>query len=940
MKLYLLDAYALIYRGYFPFASRPRLTSLGDDTSAVVGFLNTFDDILKRAKEDYIAVVFDPKGPTFRHELFPDYKANRDRTPDAITFALPYIHRIIEAQGVKSFEVAGYEADDVIGTIAHKAVERDETLEVFMITPDKDYGQLVTDRIHILKPGKGAIYEDMGPEEVAKKHGLTSSEQVVDYLALMGDASDNVPGVPKVGAKIAASLLTTFGSIEGIYDHIDEVKGKVVRENLLSHRETLRQSKTLVTIERDVPLSFELSDLKRKEKDTARLREIYTTLELRSKLEKLTEDAPEEEWETRTNNTGTPVRRSLFDEAMVSGEERATLPTEAPSELRDIRTTEHEYHLVASEEEVRALVRRLSEAELFAFDTETTGLDPLRDDIVGLSFALKPHEAYYIPMPRRREEVREALEPFRTLFRDKKILKVGQNIKFDLKVLHHYGIETEGPYWDTMIAHYLISPEVRHNMDHLASTLLAYRTIPITDLIGPKGRKQKTMDQVAPSLVTDYAAEDADITLRLYQYLRPKIDASESLRHLFYDLEMPVMQVLLEMETEGVRVDARHLSDAVSEMRSELGRLEEKIYESAGMRFNINSPREVGNVLFEQLRLSDKPQKTPSGQYRTNEETLQKISDRHPIVSLILSYRGLSKLISTYVEPLPGYIHPEDERVHTTYNQAVTATGRLSSADPNLQNIPVRDEEGRQIRKAFTGHEPDKGDLFVSADYSQIELRLLAHYSRDEHMIRAFREGADIHSVTASRIYGVSEEEVTMEQRRRAKTANFGINYGISAFGLSSRLNITRTEAKEIIDGYFASFPAIKEYMEDAVRFARDNGYQETILGRRRYIPGINDANAVARGNAERNAINAPIQGTAADLIKIAMVRVSERLKKEGLRSKMLLQVHDELCFTCPAGERELLTRIVTEEMEGVAPDLRVPLRVDVGVGKDWLEAH
>ena len=934
MKLYLLDAYALIYRGYFPFVSRPRLTTQGDDTSAVVGFLNTFDDILRRSEGEYMAVVFDPKGPTFRHEMYPEYKANRERTPDAIAFAVPYIRQIVAAQGVKLFEVPGYEADDVIGTMAHRAAKEHKELEVYMITPDKDYGQLVTERIHILKPGKGAVYEELGPKEVAEKHGLDSSGQVADFLALMGDKADNVPGVPKVGEKTAAELLRTFGSIDGIYERIEELTKKAVKESLLANQEQLAKSKTLVTIEKEVPMEFSLEELKIGEKQTEKLEEIYSKLELRAKLDKLRDSAPKKEEAPKK-----AFQKSLFGEDKPE-EKAAPLPEEAPNHLEDITTTKHDYRLLVSEEEIEALIKRLSEANLFAFDTETTGLDPLRDRIVGLSFALTPFEAYYIPAPVMSMEIPAFVERFRKPFEDDKILKVGQNLKFDLKVLYRYGLRPKGPYWDTMVAHYLISPEQRHNMDELAATLLGYKTIPITDLIGPKGKKQLTMDRVAPSEAAPYAAEDADVTLRLYEFLRPKIDASEALKHLFYDIEMPVTSVLFDMETEGVRLDDRLLGDAVREMKEELNALQEKIYASVGLRFNINSPREVGEVLFDHLKLSDKPAKTPSGQYRTNEETLQKISALHPSVAMILDYRGLNKLLSTYIEPLPSYINPADGRIHTTYNQAVAATGRLSSADPNLQNIPVRDEQGRQIRKSFTGHRPDEGDLFVSADYSQIELRLLAHYSGDKHMIEAFRNDEDIHSVTASRIYGVPKEEVTSEQRRRAKTANFGINYGISAFGLSSRLNISRTEAKEIIDGYFDSFPGIKDYMDDTVTKARGDGYVETLLGRRRYIPGINDANAVARGNAERNAINAPIQGTAADIIKIAMVRVQDRLIREGLRAKMLLQVHDELCFTCPADEKDRLVALVKEEMEGVCPELSVPLRVDVGVGRDWLEAH
>ena len=939
MKLFLLDAYALIYRGYFPFVSRPRLTTQGDDTSAVVGFLNTFDDILQRSEGEYMAVVFDPKGPTFRHKMYPEYKAGRERTPDAISFAVPYIRRIVSALGVRIFEVEGYEADDVIGTMAHRAAGAHPELEVYMITPDKDYGQLVTERIHILKPGKGAVYEDLGPKEVAEKHGLSSSDQVIDFLALMGDNADNVPGVPGVGEKTAAWLLNEFGSIDELYDRIEEVTRTSIKESLTRNREQLRKSKVLVTIDKEAPVDFSLEELKIGPKDTAELEKLYSKLELRSKLEKLKEELAKRPKETEP--AGNAATATLFDFAGEEGSGPESLSNEIPSGLNSIDTVRHDYRMLLSSEEIAELAARLEAAPLFAFDTETTGLDPLRDGIVGVSFALKPFEAYYIPLPPgKEEEARKILAPFRKAFGDDRILKVGQNLKFDLKVLSRCGITARGELWDTMVAHYLLSPEQRHNLDDLAATLLSYKTIPITDLIGPKGKKQKTMDQVPPQKVAPYAAEDADVTLRLYEVLRQKIDASDALRSLFYDIEMPVSKVLFDMETEGVRLDAALLEEAVREMREELEKLQEEIYQSSGLTFNINSPREVGEALFVHLKLADKPSKTRTGQYRTNEETLQKISGLHPVVSLILDYRGLKKLISTYAEPLTGYIDPRDGRIHTTYNQAVAATGRLSSADPNLQNIPVREEQGRQLRKAFTGHHPEEGDLFVSADYSQIELRLLAHYSGDRHMIEAFRNDEDIHAVTASRIYGVPKEEVTSEQRRRAKTANFGINYGISAFGLSSRLNIPRSEAKEIIDGYFASFPGIRDYMVSSVSKARRDGYVETLLGRLRYIPGIYDSNAVTRGNAERNAITAPIQGTAADLIKIAMVRIQERLRREGLESKMLLQVHDELCFTCPAAERDRLVRLVKEEMEGVCPELSVPLKVDVGVGRDWFEAH
>ena len=924
-KLYLLDAYALIYRGYFPFVNNPRLTSQGDDTSAVVGFLNTFDDILNRAGAAYVAVVFDPPTPTFRHIQYPEYKAQRERTPEAISYAVPYIRQIIEARGVKMFTVDGYEADDIIGTIAHRAASHHPDLEIFMITPDKDYGQLVTEKIHILKPAKGGQYDDLGPSEVAEMHGLKDSSQVIDYLALMGDSSDNIPGIPKVGKKTAANLLQEFGSIEGIYEHIDEVPGKVVKNNLIEYQAQLKQARELVTIVRDAPVDFKLEDMLPLPADYEKLTELYQELEFNTKLRKLQEEMGE---------LPTPQReRSLFDEPVFAGSDKEE--NNPNPEKREC-----DYQLLTEREGVEDLAKKLMAAEAFAFDTETEGLNPLEDAIVGLSIAIKPHEAWYIPLSPMHAEAVEQLRPFREVFRNKKILKIGQNLKFDLKVLSRYNVTSEGPFWDTMIAHYLINPEQRHGMDYIAPIYLGFEPMPIEELIGPRGKKQLTMGQLSPETVLPYAAEDADVTLQLYEVLKPKIENNQALKELFYKVEMPLMRVLLEMELEGVKLDAHLLKNAVQEMGESLKKLEQEIYDSAGLSFNIGSPKEVGEVLFDHLKLVDKPAKTPTGQYKTNEETLEKISDLHPVVNLILDYRGQRKLLNTYVEPLPEYISPSDGRIHTTYNQTVTATGRLSSSDPNLQNIPIRSSAGRQIRAAFTGHHPEKGDRFVSADYSQIELRIMAHLSGDENLIRAFQEGMDIHAVTAGHIYGIQPEDVSPEYRRRAKTANFGIIYGISAFGLSSRLSISRSEASSLINGYFESFPAVKDYMNKAIRQASDQGYVETLMGRRRYLPNINSRNANVRGGAERNAINAPIQGSAADIIKLAMIRVQQRLEKEKLQARMILQVHDELCFTCPQDETDALISLIKEEMEGVMPKLSVPLIVDVGVGKNWFEAH
>lgn len=927
-RLYLIDAFAMIYRGYFPFAKRPMLNRRGEDTSAVLGFVNTFDRILEKSEGQYLAVVFDPKGGSFRSEEYVEYKAQRDKQPEAIEYAIPIIEEIIRARGVASYVVPGYEADDVIGTLATRLAEEHPDLQVLMVTPDKDYGQLVTDRIHMLSPrARGGGFDELGPAEVAAKHNLKDQTQVRDFLALWGDASDNVPGVPGIGKMRAGDLLRAYGDVEGIYDHIDEIKGKI-KDSLLNNRDQLDASRHLVTIVTDAPVEASLEEMTRGEQDLDRLLAIYEDLDIQSKRKALLEE--------RGAKRGEPAaQRSLFD---LSPED---LAEEAPAdeEIASIETVEHSYHFVKAEAEMGRLLGALEGAELFAFDTETDGLDGMQDSLVGISFAVRPHEAWYLPLPEDRAEAKRLLEPLAPFFQDPKKVKIGQNMKFDLKFLARYGLTAVAPLWDTMLAHYLLDPEKRHGMDYLSETLLHYRPIPITDLIGT-GRKQRSMREVAPEEVLPYAAEDADVTLQLYHYLRPRME-EEHLRHLFYDIEMPLLAVLLDMEMAGVRVRKDLLGEAIGEMQESLVELEQRIYESVdGYRFNISSPKEVGELLFDHLQLVDKPKKTRTGQYSTREEDLEKIRELHPVVRLILDYRGLSKLLNTYLIPLPTLVHPVTGRIHTTYHQAKTATGRLSSSDPNLQNIPVRDELGREIRKAFTGNDPESGDLFVSADYSQVELRLMAHLSGDRSLIDAFRLGADIHAATAAKIFGVPTEEVTSEMRRRAKTANFGIIYGISAFGLSSRLDIPRGEAAALIDGYFDSFPGVKRYMDETIERAHRDGYVDTLFGRRRYLQNINSRNRNLAANAERMAINAPIQGTAADIIKVAMVRVARRLREEGFRSQMILQVHDELCFTVPLDERDRLVAMVKEEMEQVLPELSVPLIADVGVGANWLEAH
>lgn len=922
-KLYLLDAYALIYRAYYAMIRSPRINSKGEDTTAIFGFLNTFEEILNRADGAPIAVVFDPKGGSFRSELYPEYKAQREKTPEGISFALPYIKELVNAFGVQHYTVPGYEADDVIGTIATQVGSREPDRMVYMITPDKDYGQLVQQNVRILKPNRsGGGFEELGPEEVTKKHGLQESRQVIDLLALWGDTSDNVPGVKGIGEKTAATLLTEYHDIEGIYAHIDEIKGKR-KENLLEGREQLKLSRDLVTIRTDVPLEYSLEEMQRKETDQQALLDLYERLEFRSKIGKLQADA---------TPSSTPQPRSLFDED----------PVEEPvieSSFKRFDSSEKQYHLVESEEQITALAERLAAAPAFAFDTETDGLDGMSCGIVGISFAIAPHEAWYIPLSELPMEAQMQLAPFQKVFGDPKVLKIGQNLKFDLKIIERFGLHPVGSYWDTMIAHYLIQPELRHGMDAMAESYLGYQPIPIEELIGPKGRQQKNMRQLPPEQVYTYACEDADITLQLYHKLREELE-KEELESLFYEVEMPLMEVLLRMEQTGVRLDVKQLTDTVDELYKELGELEGEIQRQAGIPFNINSPKEVGEVLFDELKLVEKPKKTKTGQYVTREEELQKLAHLHPIIGLILRYRGLRKLVSTYIEPLPQLINRQTGRIHTTYNQTATATGRLSSTDPNLQNIPVRDEDGRQIRKAFTALYPERGDRYISADYSQIELRLMAHFSGDEAMIEAFREEQDIHAITAAKIYHLPTEQITPDLRRRAKTANFGIIYGISNYGLSSRLGIPFGEAKELIDGYFRTFPGVQKYMEEIVEKAKEQGYVETIMGRRRFLKDIHSGNRVVRGFAERNAINAPLQGSAADIIKLAMIRIQKRLVEEQFQAKMILQVHDELNFSCPVEEQERLVAMVREEMEGVCPELRVPLKVDVGIGDNWLEAH
>jgi len=921
MKLFLIDAYALIYRSYYAFIKNPRINSKGMNTSAIFGFVNSLEDVLRRESPSHIAVAFDPKGPTFRHEAFEHYKAQREETPEDIRKSVPIIKDIIEAYNIPILEVPRYEADDVIGTIAGQAAK--EGYDVYMMTPDKDYGQLVTDHIFMYRPKFGGDYEIMGVKQVLDKYGLTSTEQVIDLLALMGDSSDNIPGCPGVGEKTAQKLLTEFDNIENLIANTDKLKG-AIQKKIEENVEQIRFSKFLATIKTDVPIQFDGALCVREKPNEARLIEIYTELEFRTFINKL-------QGEVKKPVATGPIQGSLFD----------IFPTEVPetskySTLEELKSISYTYHIADNEEEQLKLVGFLADQDFFAFDTETDGIDPLTAGLVGMSFAVNEKEAWYVPVPENFEEAKKITDRFSPTLENPKSQKIGQNIKFDILVLRKYGIRVNGPLFDTMIAHYLLNPELRHNMDYLAETYLGYKPISIEELIGSKGKNQRSMREVPIDKVAEYAAEDADITLQLKNYFAPLL-AKEGIESLFFDIEMPLIYVLAEMEATGVTLDINALKLSSIELTGALEKLEQEIYELAGTSFNVNSTKQVGEIFFERLKIEDKVKKTKTGNYSTSEDVLEKMRSKHPIVGKLLEYRGLKKLLSTYIDALPELINSNTGKVHTSFNQAVTATGRLSSTNPNLQNIPVRDDLGREIRRAFTADNTDC--IFFSADYSQIELRIMAHLSSDTNMIDAFLSGADIHAATAAKIYGIPVNEVTSDMRRKAKTANFGIIYGISVFGLAERLNIPRGESKELIDGYFRTYPRVREYMDESIQLAKDKGYVETIYKRKRFLPDINSANAIVRGYAERNAINAPIQGSAADIIKVAMIRIHKRFETEQLKSKMILQVHDELNFNVWKDELETVKRIVLEEMEGVIK-LQVPLIADCGEGKNWLEAH
>jgi DNA polymerase-1 len=919
-KLFLLDAYALIYRSYYAFIKNPRINSKGLNTSAIMGFLNTLNEVLTKEQPTHIGVAFDPHGPTFRSEAFPEYKAQREETPEDIRKAVPIIKDLLKAYRIPILQVDGYEADDVIGTLASKAGAKG--IETFMLTPDKDYGQLVRENVFIFRPQHGGGYQTMGPKEVCEKYGIPSTNAVIDLLALMGDSADNFPGCPGVGEKTAVKLINEFGSIEQLIARSSEIKGKL-REKVEEHVDDIKMSYFLATIKTDVPIELDMESLKLVEPNEDELGKLLLELEMKSFADRVLK---------KSQKPQIPVngQLDLFAEFPSDGSNLSE-----NSSFESLKTTPHDYKLVENEEDLLKLRDYFLTNEILSLDTETTSTSAIDAELVGLSFAVKEFEAFYVPISKKREEALRIVNIFKEVYENEKILKVGQNLKYDLEVLRNYGIVLAGPMWDTMIAHYLIQPELHHNMDYMAEIYLNYQTIHIDELIGPKGKNQKSMRSLPPSQVYEYAAEDADITLRLKNKLEPELKKFEC-EDLFYQIEMPLMPVLAEMEMNGVCLDTESLAETSKQFTNRMNEIEARIYELAGERFNIASPKQVGEILFDKLKIVEKAKKTKTGQYVTSEEVLQQLRNKHEIVADILEHRGLKKLIGTYVEALPKLINPRTGHIHTSFNQTITATGRLSSSDPNLQNIPIRGEDGKEIRKAFV---PEPGCLFFSADYSQIELRVMAHLSQDENMVEVFREGKDLHAATAANIYKKPIEEVTRDERTKSKRANFGIIYGITIFGLAERLDIPRDEAKMLIDGYFATFPQVHKYMEKSKEVARQKGYVTTLFGRRRYLPDINSHNATVRGFAERNAINAPIQGTAADIIKVAMIHIFNRFMAEGIKSKMILQVHDELNFSVYPEEKEKVERIVIEEMQSAFP-LSVPLVADSGYGQNWLEAH
>lgn len=920
-KLFLLDAYALIYRAYYAFIKNPRINSKGLNTSAILGFVNTLEEVLRKENPTHIGIAFDPAGPTFRHEAYQAYKAQREETPEAIRQSVPIIKDIIRAYNIPILEVQGYEADDVIGTLATEAGKKG--IPTYMMTPDKDYGQLVGDCVFMYRPKYGdKDFEVMGVNEVKAKFDIESPLQVIDMLGLMGDTADNIPGCPGVGEKTAQKLIAQFGSIENLLAHTDELKG-ALKKKVEENKEQITFSKFLATIKTDVPITLDMEALKREAPNEEELRRLFEMLEFRTLIDRVLKT----EQKAPSSPSAQPDLFGLFAQEDASDAKN--------SNLTRLESLSYDYQLVDNQEKMEDLAQKLLAQNFFSLDTETTGVDPITAELVGMSFSFAENQAFYVPVPANREEALKIVNIFKPAFENPHSLKIGQNIKYDLNVLAHYGVTLQGKMFDTMIAHYVLQPELRHGMDYLAEVYLHYETIKIEELIGPKGKKQGNMRDLPPADVYKYACEDADVTLKLKHVLEKEL-VENGVEKLFEEIEMPLMPVLAYMERNGVRIDPEALKETSRHFTARMNQIEQEVYQLAGMEFNIASPKQVGEVLFDRLKIVEKAKKTKTGQYVTSEEVLESLKGKHEIVGKILEHRGLKKLLGTYIDALPQLINPATGRIHTSFNQTVTATGRLSSSNPNLQNIPIRNEDGKEIRKAFI---PDEGCEFFSADYSQIELRIMAHLSEDPHMIEAFQKGQDIHAATAAKIYKVKLEDVTREQRSKAKTANFGIIYGISVFGLAERLNVDRKEAKELIDGYFENYPKVKAYMDESIRQAREKGYIETIFKRKRYLPDINSKNAVVRGYAERNAINAPIQGSAADIIKVAMIRIYRRFQEEGIRSKMILQVHDELNFSVLPEEKEKVQQIVISEMEA-AYKMKAPLRADYGWGQNWLEAH
>lgn len=920
-KLFLLDAYALIYRAYYAFIKNPRLNSKGFNTSAILGFVNTLEDVLKKENPTHIGVAFDPAGPTFRHEAYEQYKAQREETPEAIRLSVPIIKDIIRAYRIPILEVPGFEADDVIGTLATQAGK--QGIKTYMMTPDKDYGQLVTENVFMYRPKYGdKEFEVMGIEQIKAKFEIETPAQVIDMLGLMGDSSDNIPGCDGVGQKTAQKLIAQYGSVENLLEHTEELKG-ALKTKVETCREKILFSKFLATIKIDVPIELKMDELVREDPDEESLRKIFEELEFRTLMDRVFKTE-------KKQPVNAPVQGNLFE--LFATEETGE---EKYSNLACLDSLNCDYQLIDNEQKRTELFQLLLTKEILSLDTETTGTDPISADLVGMSFSFEENQGFYVPVPANREEAQKIVNEFKPIFENEKSLKVGQNIKYDIMVLQNYGVEVKGKFFDTMIAHYVLQPELRHGMDYLAEVYLKYRTIKIEELIGSKGKNQGNMRDLPPEQVYKYACEDADVTLKLKNILEKELKKNE-VEDLFYDIEMPLVPVLAYMESNGVRIDVDALKQSSEIFTAKMNEIEQEVYQLAGMEFNIGSPKQVGEVLFEKLKVIDKAKKTKSGQYSTSEDVLESLRSKHEVIGKILEYRGLKKLLSTYIDALPQLIYSKTGKIHTSFNQTVTATGRLSSSNPNLQNIPIRDEEGKEIRRAFI---PNDECLFFSADYSQIELRIMAHLSEDKNMIDAFLSGHDIHAATAAKIYKIPIEEVTREQRSKAKTANFGIIYGISVFGLADRMGVDRKEAKQLIDGYFETYPNVKAYMDKSIEVARENGYVKTIFNRKRFLPDINSRNAVVRGYAERNAINAPIQGSAADIIKVAMIRIYERFKQENLKSTMILQVHDELNFSVSPDEKEIVERVVIEEMES-AYKMHVPLKADFGWGNNWLEAH